>query len=481
MIGENNPKLTKSDFLLFCEAPRHLWAKRNGRIDRQPSDFDRHIKNQGYVVESLARDYLETVFLPANPGADLFWQRTYSDSPFEARVDALIYWPDSDQYDLYEIKSATGTDKKDIYDVAFQSLVLKSQLDLRRCYVLHLNKEYIQFEDTDLAQLFIAEDVTEKVFSLLPDIAELRRGALQAAGAADPLGLPHCLAPKECPCPAVCHPDLPEFSIFDIPRLGQKKKVELLEMGIRDAAMIPADFDLNAIQRLVVERARTRREHIDRRALRDKLEGLQFPLWFLDYETCILAVPHYPGYRPQQQVVFQYSLHCLSEPDSSPQHAGHVALCEGDPSLELLEHLMADLGGSGNVVVWNKTFEMTMNKEMARLHPEYEEFLADLNARVFDLAEVVNAGIYLHPGFKGSWSIKNVLPVMVPELSYLDLPIHKGDQASMAWWAITFGNLEVAQRDILRVDLERYCALDTLAMVEIYRKLRVLPESGATS
>ena len=474
MTHDDSRRLTKSDFLLYLDAPRHLWAKKNGRIEIPLSDFDRLLSEQGYAVEALARETLESVYLAAHPRADLFWQSRYADGPFEARADALMYWPDGGQYDLYEIKSSTGVDKTDLYDIAFQALVLHSQIDLHRCFVLHLNKEYIQAAETDLAWLFVAEDVTEAVAGLLPEVAELRQGALLAALARDPDELPHCLTPRDCPCPAVCHPGLPEFSIFDIPRLGQKKKAELLGMGIRDAAAIPPAFDLNAVQRAVAEGARTHRERLDRPALAAELARLRFPLWFLDYETCNLAVPRYPGYRPQQQIVFQYSLHCLETPQGPLRHFGHIALGGGDPARELLEHLAGDLGGSGSVIVWNKTFEMTRNREMAGLHADFADFLEGVNARVYDLGEIVNRGIYLHPGFKGSWSIKNVLPVMVPELSYQGLPIHEGGQASMAWWRMACGDADAAQRETLRADLEHYCALDTLAMVEIYRRLAAL-------
>ena len=123
------------------------------------------------------------------------------------------------------------------------------------------------------------------------------------------------------------------------------------------------------------------------------------------------------------------------------------------------------------MIVWNKSFEMTMNKEMAKLHPEYATFLEQLNERIYDLGDIVNLGYYLHPGFKGSWSIKHVLPVMVPDLSYKGMTIGKGDQASMAWWNMTFGQVDQREKEQLTEALLRYCELDTLAMVKIYRKL----------
>lgn len=474
MSNEINNILTKSEFLLYCEAPRHLWAKRNGRIEQCLSDFDKHLIKEGYITEGLAKDYLVTVLMPNNPRSELIWQMTFVEDAFEARIDALLYKPETDTYDLYEIKSATNLDKEHLYDFAFQTLILEGQVSVDHFFLLHLNKEYIRRGELDLAQLFIAEDVTDAIIAMQPEIEKLCQEALQAAKVSDPGTLDHCFNPKNCPCPDICHPELPEFSIYEVPNLRQKKKAALLEMEIRQAQDIPATFELNEKQRLVVERARTNTEYVDKNRLRFITQGFHFPLWFLDYETCISAIPRFDGYHPQQQVVFQYSLHCLEDPDGELRHMGCISLSDGDPSMSLLEHLRSDLGASGTVIVWNKAFEMTMNKEMANLHPEYADFLNALNNRICDLGEIINKGIYLHPGCKGSWSIKNVLPVMVPELTYEGMAINKGDQASMAWWNITFGGINEEEKESFIEGLEKYCELDTLAMVEIYRKLQSL-------
>jgi hypothetical protein len=63
---------------------------------------------------------------------------------------------------------------------------------------------------------------------------------------------------------------------------------------------------------------------------------------------------------------------------------------------------------------------------------------------------------------------------MVPELSYADLAIHQGDQASIAWWQICFGQLPEDEKEQLKAALLCYCHLDTLAMVEIYKRLWLL-------
>lgn len=464
------PHITKSDFLLYCETPRHLWAKKHGLLATTLSDFDRHLIDEGGRVEALGHEYLETILIPQRAGASLHWQETYNNGPYEIRLDALLEEDTPGGRCLYEIKSGSSVDKEIVYDVAFQAAVLEKHFPVDRYIVLDLNKEYTRSGELDLARLFIAEDVTEKVRKILPEVEMLREDALRVAQLRRAEDAQACLSPNDCPCPAVCHPDLPEFSIFDIPRLDRKKKVKLLEEGIRSAKDIPPSFELNAKQRLVADLARTGREHIDRKAISAELDRMRFPLFFLDYETCICAVPPYDGCHPQQQIVFQYSLHRIDRPDGEPAHFEHISIGSGDPALPLLQRLREDIGQTGTVLVWNKTFEMTRNREMADLHSQFAPFLEQLNNRISDLGDLVNLGYYLHPEFKGSWSIKNVLPAMVPELSYKELAIGKGDQASMAWWRMTFGELDPSEMAETRQNLLDYCRLDTLAMVEIFRK-----------
>lgn len=466
--------LTKSDFLLYCEAPRHVWAKRHDRLTEPLSDMNRLTGEQGYQVEALARAYLEQAVLTECLDGRLSWQATFTDGAFEARVDALIYKPGEDFSDLYEIKSSTGVDKTDLLDVAFQAAILKQHIRIDHFFLLHLNREYLRSADLAPAELFIVEDVTGQVADLLPVVETARSAALLAVGEMDPSRLEGCLTPRQCPCPETCFPDLPEFSIFDVPLLQPKKKRALLEAGILEARQIPDSYDLNEKQRLVVERAKTGTVHLDTNALHVELKQLHFPLYFLDYETCISAIPQYPGYHPQQQIVFQYSLHILEAPDAAPAHHEHLSLTCEDPSSSLLAQLREDIGDLGSVLVWNKAFEMTRNSEMAALHPEYASFLEGLNLRVYDLGDPVRLGYYLHPGFKGSWSIKQILPVVVPALSYQDLEVHQGDQASLTWWNLCLGSPQVGEKDKKAEALKRYCEMDTRAMLELYRAFSAL-------
>ncbi len=462
-------QLTKSDFLLFLEAPRHLWAEKHDLIDKTPSRFEINVMKQGYEVEALAKEYLEKFFL--KPEENLVFQKSFTDRQFTVRTDILIQKPATDSYDLYEVKSGTSVKKENIYDVTFQFLILNKLIKIDNIFILHLNSEYIRYSTLNLVELFIAEDVTQKVLELKNEVDKLREIALETALKPSQEGIQPCLNPKCCPCPDICHRGLPEVSIFDIPKLSKKKKTELLSQGVIDIKDVPKSFPLNQKQRQIVDIAQTNQELIKREAIHKEFQHFTFPLYFLDYETYLSAIPMYDGYKPQQQMVFQYSLHKMESLNGDTRHTEHLAITKDDPSTSLIKQLREDIGDTGTIFVWFKPFEMTRNKELAIIHPEFAAFLEDLNDRIYDLGDFINFGFYLHPKFKGSWSIKNVLPVMVPELSYDEMEIGKGDQAMMAWWELINDMLSTDDAEKTKTALLEYCKLDTWAMVKIWEKL----------
>ncbi len=461
--------LSKSDFLLFLEAPRHLWAKKHDLIDQTPSPFEINVMKQGYELEALAKEYLEKCIL--KPEENLIFQKTFNDKEFTARTDILVHKTATDSYDLYEVKSGTSVKKENIYDVTYQFLIVNKQIKLDRVFILHLNNKYVRYGNLNLAELFVAKDVTEKVLELKEEVDKLRDIALETAHKPSQEGIQPCLSPNSCPCPDICHPGLPEYSIFDIPKLSKKKKTELISQGILDIRDVPKTFPLNQKQRQIVDVAKTNQERINREAIRKEFQHFTFPIYFLDYETYLSAIPMYDGYKPQQQMVFQYSVHKMESLDGDIHHTEHLAITKDDPSKSLIKQLREDIGDTGTVFVWFKPFEITRNKELAIIHPEYTAFLEDLNERIYDLGDFINFGFYLHPKFKGSWSIKNVLPVMVPELSYNQMEIGKGDQAMMAWWELINNKLSMEDAEKTKTALLAYCKLDTWAMVRIWKIL----------
>jgi len=118
--------------------------------------------------------------------------------------------------------------------------------------------------------------------------------------------------------------------------------------------------------------------------------------------------------------------------------------------------------------------EKGRNTEMGKAFPEYADFLEGVNNRIFDLMDVFSKQHFVHHDFKGSSSIKYVLPVLVPEFSYKVMDIQNGLVASIRWYDAVMGVVDEEQAEKTYEDLLKYCCLDTLAMVKIYEYLTKL-------
>jgi hypothetical protein len=125
------------------------------------------------------------------------------------------------------------------------------------------------------------------------------------------------------------------------------------------------------------------------------------------------------------------------------------------------------------VVVYNKGMESTRLRELARDLPDLAGPLLAIDARIVDLLPIVRQSCY-HLDFHGSRSLKMVTPVLAPHLSYEELALKAGMQAMQAYEVITDPATTDVERDALRADLLKYCSLDTLAMVEVLRRLQTL-------
>jgi predicted RecB family nuclease len=463
--------ITKTDFLTYLDAPRHLWALKHNKIEKDNIDiYLQHLLDQGYEVEELAIQYFKEYLMPKY-GVDIDnvrIQPTYIDGPFEARTDILV--KNNGHWDMYEIKSSSKVKKEHIYDATFQYLVFNKGYDIENVYILHLNKEYVREGPISLLDLFSKENIMRKVKKTRKEVLDLRSNAFMVSKEDCVENTLACINPKTCPCISVCHPNLPDYSIYDINRItNSKSKVRQLEsMGILDICDVPDDFKLSSKQRSQVEVAKSKKAYINREEIRDMFDDLEYPLYFLDYETFNPAIPLFDGYSPFDHITFQYSLHVLSE-DGDLKHFEYLHTEKSDPIPYLLNSLKEHIKDKGSIIVWNKSFEGSRNEHMGRVYPEYRDFCEDMNDRLFDLMDVFRNQLYDDPKFKGSYSIKDVLPVLVPELSYESLDIRDGAMAMASWYDLVFKD----KRDEKVInDLLKYCELDTLAMVRVFEKLR---------
>jgi len=280
---------------------------------------------------------------------------------------------------------------------------------------------------------------------------------------------PHCTKPYRCAFYGYCHQDEPEHSVEQLPWAGAKLLQELKQADIRDIRKIPSGYPgLSAIQRRVRECVATGRSYASTE-LSKALAELKYPLHFLDFETFNPALPVYPGTRPYQVVPFQWSLHTWAS-SGQLSHQAYLHDGDGDPRRPLATSLLEAVGPEGTIVVYSG-YEETIVKQLAASYPEQESRLLSLTNRMFDLLKVLRSHYY-HPDFHGSYSLKSVVPALVPDLDYGDLEIQDGSIASVAYATMMAPDTPESERERIRKALMAYCQRDTEAMLRVFQKLR---------
>jgi hypothetical protein len=393
-----------------------------------------------------------------------------------ARTDILVPVAGG-AWDLIEVKSTTSL-KEEVHlpDIAFQAFVLTGAgIKLRKCFLAHINNEFVRQGAIDPQKFFTLEDVTKAVSALSRDIEEQIDAMQRVIGAkAHPdiqIG-PQCDNPYTCALHDRCWSFLPEASVFTLYR-GGAKSFTLLQQGIQKLADIPADITLTDNQAIQRAALLAGKPHVDRAALAAFLSQIEYPVSYLDFETIGTAIPLFDGVKPYQQVPFQYSLHIVRQPGADPEHHSFLAEGTADPRPEFMRQLRADLPETGSVVAYNAGFETGRLKECCELLPEYKPWLRKVTPRIVDLLLPFRGFRYHHPNQNGSNSMKSVLPALTGQ-GYEKLTIQEGNAASREFLRVTFGDVTAAERRRVRQDLQEYCGLDTLGMVQIVERLKEL-------
>jgi hypothetical protein len=457
--------LTKTDFKIYMEAPLHLWALKHNQYFKQESEYDIHLSKQGYEVEKLAREYVKKYI-----SGQAEFQKIYQTDDLYSRADIVV------GNDIYEVKSVTKISKEEENDILFQYYTGSNCVNKRveNIYVIYLNKEYIRHGSINLKELFVVKDMTQFAKDNYNRIGGEIAQALTIESKNDPRGLTECYKPDDCPCKKLCFPTLPQYSIYDIGNISEKKVRQLRDTGILDMKLIPDTFKLTAKQNLQVKATKRDSAVIDEVAVRNDLYQLVYPIYFLDYETYSWAVPRYENHGVYQNVVFQYSLHIKKDDHSPLEHYEYISKTQDDPMKEIAPNLEKVIGKVGSILVWNKSFEMSRNKEMGNIFPKYEDFLIMINSRIKDLGDIFSKQMYVDPEFKGSWSIKKVLPVICPNLTYHGMKVANGTQAMTTWEDIVYGSKTQTEKEEMTKDLLKYCELDTYAMVAIWEAMKLV-------
>ena len=486
--------LSKSSFIkgLQCEKHLYLYKYHYDEMDKL-SEMQKAIFKRGSNVGVLAQRLCPGGVVAAQgdpPNYDAALKRTKELINSDAQVIyeaafmfnevlsiADIVVIEKGGMKVYEVKSSTSISETYLNDAALQYYVISSLgIRVKDFSIIYINNQYVRNGDLNLQELFITESVLELILPLQKSVKQnvdrFKKLLLRKKMPDIDIG-EHCHNPYTCGFYDYCRKHIPEDSIFDFSGMHLSKKYELYSNGIINLQDVPEDYPLNKNNEIQLDVFRSGKPLIDNKAIKSFLSDLNYPLYFMDFETFQPAVPLFDNSKPYQQIPFQYSVFLKRNKNNEAEHFEFLAESGSDPRKKFIESLLRVIKGKGDVLVYNKTFEITRLNEIARDFPGYTDEIEKLISRIKDLMIPFQKKYYYAPEMKGSYSIKAVLPALVPELSYDELEINEGGLASVAYESLH------TQTDLMFIaeikqQLLEYCKMDTLGMVRLLEKLELI-------
>ncbi|MEX0920212.1 MAG: DUF2779 domain-containing protein [Candidatus Pacearchaeota archaeon] len=482
--------LTKSNYLVGLECPRYLWIVFNQPEQIRKATLAEEFKfKEGDKAGQIAKMlFPEGIDLPTDykenlkeSKESLKKKKPLFEAGFEfnncfSRADILV--PVGDKWDIIEVKSSTKVKDINVHDVSFQKYVYEGNgLKIRKCFLLHLNKGFVKSGEIDVNNLFEKEDITGEVEKAIKGIDNQIKELFDFVSLKEPpkagLSLVKVFKDGFHDCFSEGCVELPENHVFCLYR-GGKLSCELFENGIETIKEIPEDIKLNGKQKIQRDCEINGKIFVDEKRINNFMKKLQYPLYYLDFETFSTSVPLFDGLKPYSQVCFQFSLHVVEEEGAEPKHYEFLYNGNKDPREDFVLALKKVLGDKGSIVVYNQSFEIGRLKELAEHFPEHKEWVESVLKRIIDLLIPFREFSYYNPKQEGSASLKAVLPAITGK-SYkeLDGSIKDGGTASVEFYNMAYEDVySEDEREKIRGDLLKYCELDTLAEMLIVNKLK---------
>lgn len=481
--------ITKTSYLAYSQCPKTFWLTIHHPHLAAPPDLvaQRRLR-MGQEVDKQARAQFPDGFLiPYRPhpeemapltaqaiavGAETLFQATFAVDDLLVKVDILTRTDAG--WHLMEVKSSTRYKPEEhLADVAFQLYALQQTgLPVTQVSLMHLNQAC---RYPNLSDLFALTDVTIEANSHLPQVAadvHLMRQLVDQPETPD-VGIGRrCIKPTACSFYDHCWQGVTGPTIYNVPNLKRPIEERLENAGIRYVTDIPSDFALGHKQATeYVQRIQQPQSAVNAAAIRAELANLVYPLYFFDFETIDYAIPPFDGCVPYQPIPFQYSCHILAT-DGTLTHCDYLHTSADDPRRALVKTLLTHIGPIGHIVAYNIPFERGVLHHLADQFPEYADQLRAIADRLWDQLPTLRRH-YRHPDLAQSYSLKAVLPVIAPGMSYDTLDVQNGAEAQVIWEEM-IGETDAAVKTQLCVQLRAYCHLDTLAMVEIHQVLTAI-------
>jgi len=473
--------VSKEIFLDSLVCPALGWMIRNDKISKTDTLGDKFRMWQGLEVHSRVRGlYPQGIFIDEqnidtaadittnlieDPEASVLFEATFIADGYVAKTDILQRLDDG--WHIIEVKSSVRDKPEFIDDMAYTTMIVEQfGLQIKKITLFLVSKEYRLGMDDNL--LFVEVDHAFEVKSRVEEFREFLGIIEEVTRSPEKPETVLRFECRKCKHFRECLGKDMEHHIFDLPRLSQPKFNGLMGLDIISIEDIPVDFELTSFQERVRECVQSGIIFVSG-YLYDSLESIVWPVFYLDFETMMTAIPLYPGIAPYTQIPTQYSIHVCSDVGEIIDHFEYLADPRRDCRREFAENLIQNLQVDGSIVVYSN-FEKTIINALMAQFLDLTDGLSNIVSRLVDLEAIIKKNFY-HPGFYGSTSIKNTLPALVPEMSYEDLAIMDGDTAMSVFAFMAIGKYTDTEAEIKKRDLLEYCKQDTLAMIYLHQRL----------
>lgn len=479
------PTLSKSQYMKGISCLKSLWIYKNRRdLIPEVTPELQALFDMGNAIGELSMKYFDNGVAVTNEywdimggeqatkdyiadGNDIIFEATAINPKDGAysRIDILRKVDGTDEWDLIELKSSTEVKDYHYDDLSFQYYVFTGAgYKIRKCFMMLIDKTYVRYGDIEPKKLFRLEDITTQVHDQQAGMDRKVNALLEM--------IKQNHMPSDCEHPNncdYCGDDIPEYSVYN---LFHKTKVQKMvaEYGVH-IENLPTDAPVLKKKSLDFHSYLKGETIVNPEKIAEFLKKIQYPIYFLDYETISTAIPMFDGTRPFQQIPFQFSVHVQYEPDGKLEHHEYLHKEQTDPREPLCKKLVELCGDKGSIIVYYQSFEKTRNEELAKAFPQYANAINTINDRVVDLYVPFDKRWLYHPNQHSSASIKAVLPCFT-DLSYDDLEIANGGDAMNTYADFIMGNIPDNKMDAMWNALSKYCEQDTYAMVELLNVLK---------
>jgi predicted RecB family nuclease len=485
-------KLSKSRFVAGCQCLKRLYFQvHQPELAAEPDVASETVIEQGREVGLLARQMFPggvevrseggsdqairaTREIIGNRDVPAIFEGTFEHNGVLVRVDLLQRRPDN-RWRLIEVKSTTDVKDHHVDDVAIQHrVVTRSGVDLAASCLAHVSRDYVyEGGPINASRFFKIRNLTRQVERLQAELTVQLRSEFRVLAMPEAPNIPagqQCSDPFTCEFFDHCNPPIREDHILRLPRIHASTVAKLVALGVQSIHAIPENYPLTGRLRRACTSVQMGEPWYSPE-IGEELRKLKYPLYFADFETVNPALPRFVGMRPYDQIPFQWSVHVQRQPGTAPEHFEFLATDRSEPRQAFISALCDVLGDHGSIVVYSQQFESQRLSDLAAWLPEFSPRINKIQRRLWDLLPIVRDHVY-HPAFGGSYSLKSVLPALVPEMSYAALEVADGQAAGLAWESLIGDDCSEAERQRKQKALLDYCCQDTLGMVKLVELLR---------